>query len=87
MNGKAATAPTQGLLGSRFQPSQYGDSGLAQNALYRVVRQTRGVVVKMEQVFFLVVTEFLKAVGVGKLAQRTKVFRPQALLQFVGSGH
>jgi hypothetical protein len=86
MNGYA-TAATQGLLGSRFQSSQDGDSGLAQNTLYYVVGQTRGVVVKMEQIFLLIITKFLKAVSIRELSKCTKMLRLQAFLQFVSSGH
>jgi len=78
---------TRTLLASRFQSSQNGDSCLAQNALDHVVCQSRCVIVKMEEIFFLVIAEFLKTVGVGELAQRAKVLGLQSFLQFVGSGH
>ncbi len=82
-----ATATTHGLLRSRFQSSQDGDSRLAQNTLYYVVSQTRGVVVKMEQIFLLVITKFLEAVSIRELSERAKMLRLQAFLQFVSSGH
>jgi hypothetical protein len=82
-----AIATTQGLLGSRFQSSQDGDSGLAQNTLYYVVGQTRGIVVKMEQIFLLVITKFLKAVSIRELSERAEMLRLQAFLQFVSSSH
>ena len=75
------------LLASRFQFSQNGDSCLAQNALDHVVCQTRRVVVKVEEIFFLVIAKFLKTVGVGEFAQRAKVLRLEPFLQFVGSSH
>ena len=78
---------TRTLLASGFQSSQNGDSRLAQNALDHVVSQARCVVVKMEEIFFLVIAEFLKTVGVGELAQRAKVLRLESFLQFVGSSH
>ena len=84
MNGYATA---QGLLRSRFQFSQDGDSGLAQNTLYYVVGQTRGVVVKMEQVFLLVITKFLKAVSIREFAQGTEMLWLEPFLQFVSSGH
>jgi hypothetical protein len=82
---RASSART--LLASGFQLSQNGDSGLAQNALDHVVGQARCVVVKMEEIFFLVIAEFLKAVSVGELTQRAKVLRLESFLQFVGGSH
>jgi hypothetical protein len=75
------------LLTGGFQFSQNGDSGLAQNALDHVVCQARCVVVKMEEIFFLVIAKFLKTVSVRELAQRAKVLGLESFLQFVGSGH
>ncbi len=75
------------LLASGFQFSQNGDSCLAQNTLDHVVGQARCVVVKMEEIFFLVIAEFLKAVSVGELAERAKMLRLESLLQFVGGSH
>jgi hypothetical protein len=71
---------TQILGASRFQSSQDGDSGLAQNALDNIVRQTRGVVVKMEQIFLLVITKLLKAVSIRELSERAKMLRLEPFL-------
>ena len=83
----AAAASTQALLPSGFQPSEHWDSCLAQNAFYYVVGQARGVVVKMEEIVFLVVTKLVEAVSIGELAQRPKMFRLEPFLQFVSRGH
>jgi hypothetical protein len=84
---RATSRRTLMLLASRFQFSQNGDSCLAQNTLDHVVCQTRCVVIKMEEIFFLVIAKFLKTVSVGELAQRAKVLRLEPFLQFVGSSH
>jgi hypothetical protein len=83
----AGTASTSALLASRFQSSQHRDSCLAQNTFYYVVCQPRGVVVKMEEIVFLVVTKLLKPVSIRELAQCPKMLRLEAFLQFVGCGH
>lgn len=83
----AAAASTQALRPSSFQSSQHWDSCLAQNTFDYVVGQTRGVVVKMEEVVFLVVTKLVKAVSIRELAQRAKMLRLEAFLQFVSGGH
>jgi hypothetical protein len=83
----AAAASAQPLPASRLQSSQNRDSCLAQNTFYYVVCQARRVVVKMQEIVFLVVTKFLKAVSIRKLTQRAKMFRLEPFLQFVGRGH
>ena len=76
----AAAASAQPLPASRLQSSQNRDSCLAQNTFYYVVCQPRGVVVKMEEIIFLVVTKLLKAVSIRELAQRPKMLRLEPLL-------
>jgi hypothetical protein len=83
----AGTASTRALLASRFQSSEHRDSCLAQNTFHYVVCQSRGVIVKMKEIVFLVVTKLLKAVSIRELAQRAKMLRLEPFLQFVSRGH
>jgi hypothetical protein len=49
--------------------------------------EARSVVVKHKAVGFLVVTEFVQAVGIREFAERAKLGRIQAILELVGNSH
>ena len=67
--------------------AKHGNARFAEDVFDDRFFETRSVVVEMQQVRFLVETEFLEAVSIGKISERAKLFGTKLFLEFVGHGH